>query len=93
MGLHLITTKDLKKLKAEIISDLHEFYADYAEKANSDLVTAHKVKKLLNISAGTLREYRLNGTLKAVKKNKLYYFERSEVNQLLEKNSGPLEKT
>jgi hypothetical protein len=89
MGLHLITTMDLKNLKEEIISELEGIYEAYAKAADKELLNSYEVKKLLHISAATLRTHRLNGNLRAVKRKGVLYYDKKEVNRLLRNNRQP----
>jgi predicted site-specific integrase-resolvase len=47
---------------------------------------SNEVRKLLNISPGTLQNLRINGTLRYTKMGSIIYYKQEDINKVLEGN-------
>jgi hypothetical protein len=84
----LLTKKDLEDFKKE----LFDLLSSLNEKPTSDQQKWLKtvdVKKMLNVSSGTLNNLRLNGVLPYNKVGGLYYYRQEDVEKML---NGPEKK-
>ena len=66
MEIDLITREDLNEFRNLLLNDLKQFIQPESEQKNKWL-KSYEVRKLLNISAGTLQNLRINGTLRILK--------------------------
>ncbi|RDC57817.1 DNA-binding protein [Pedobacter chinensis] len=82
MQLEIITKDDLKQFKNELLNDIKDIVKPQ-EKAQQWLKSA-EVRKLLNISPGTLQNLRINGTLRFTKIGGMMYYKLEDINRLLE---------
>lgn len=82
MQLEIITIDDLKQFKTELLNDIKDIIKTQ-QKAQEWLKSA-EVRKLLNISPGTLQNLRINGTLRFTKIGGMMYYKLEDINRLLE---------
>jgi len=85
MAVEIITMQDLCEFKKELIADLLKLMG----RENSEpkkWLRSQEVRKLLNISHGTIQNMRINGSLPYSKIGTIYFYSYDEVMKLLEKN-------
>src|SRR5689334_12879117 len=63
MSMEILTKEDLKQFKQELFAELKQFLQPAAQGAAKKWLKSPEVRKLLNISPGTLQNLRINGTL------------------------------
>ena len=86
MTFEVITKDDLKTLKKEIITELKTILGSQNEQKK--WLKSADVRELLNISAGTLQNLRINGTLPYTKMGKTMYYEYDDVIGILIQNKS-----
>ncbi len=84
MTLDLITKKDLKEFKNDILNQMASMLSGKTEQKK--WLKSVDVRKMLSISPGTLQNLRVNGTLPYTKLGKTIYYEYKDVIAILEKN-------
>lgn len=82
MQVEIITKDDLKQFKTELLNDIKDIVKPQ-EKAKHWLKSA-EVRKMLNISPGTLQNLRINGTLRYTKIGGMMYYKLEDITRLLE---------
>ena len=82
MQLEIITKDDLRQFKTELLNDIKDIVKPQ-EKASEWLKSA-EVRKMLNISPGTLQNLRINGTLRYTKIGGMMYYKLEDITRLLE---------
>ena len=85
MKLELITREDLHEFRALLLIDLKEI-VNATEKPQKQWLKSNEVRKLLNISPGTLQNLRINGTLTYTKIGGIMYYDNSDIDKLLNGN-------
>lgn len=83
MNVELITKEDLKQFKTEMLTELKELIKPGQGQSKQWLKSA-EVRKLLNISPGTLQNLRINGTLRYTKIGGMMYYKLEDITKLLE---------
>lgn len=89
MATEIITVEDLEKFEERI---LERFKALIDEKIRSQpkeekkLLKSHSVQRMLNISAGTLQNLRVNGTIPFSKVGGIIFYEKEDILKVLEEN-------
>ena len=86
MNLELITLTDLNNFKNEILGEIRgikQMMRPGGVPAKQWL-KSYEVRKLLNISPGTLQNLRINGTLRYTKIGGLLYYKLEDIEKLLE---------
>lgn len=79
----LITKGDLVEFKNTLISELKEIISHNPEPKK--WLKSGEVRNLLKISAGTLQNLRVNGTLNYTKVGSIMYYKYDDLKQMLDK--------
>jgi hypothetical protein len=82
MVIDLITREDLNEFRSLLLNDLKQLIQPRSQQAKQWL-KSYEVRKLLNISAGTLQNLRINGTLAYTKIGGLMYYKYSDIEKVL----------
>jgi len=83
----LITKDDLKLFKTEMLAEIRQLIKPGGAVQAKQWLKSYEVRKLLNISPGTLQNLRVNGTLRYTKIGGLLYYKYEDITKLLEDNS------
>jgi hypothetical protein len=86
MNVELITKDDLKQFKNELLTEIKHLIKPGQGQASKEWLKSYEVRKLLNISPGTLQNLRVNGTLGYTKIGGLLYYKQGDIIKLLEGN-------
>lgn len=87
MNVELITKEDLKQFKSELILELKQIFKPETAHTKQWLRSA-EVRKLLKISAGTLQNLRINGTLPFRKIGSIMYYAYNDIVRVMEEGGG-----
>lgn len=87
MNVELITKDDLKQFKSELILELKQIFKPETAHTKQWLRSA-EVRKLLKISAGTLQNLRINGTLPFRKIGSIMYYAYNDILRVMEEGGG-----
>jgi helix-turn-helix protein len=79
----LVTLGDLQEFKDDLLNSIKTIIQNNAPQPVKKWLKSYEVKKLLNISTGTLQNLRANGTLPHTKIGGLIYYDTDELNKLL----------
>ena len=85
MAVQVITMEDLNEFRSLLLNDLKEIIHSKPQQAKQWL-KSKEVRKLLNISSGTLQNLRINGTITYTKIGGILYYSNSDLEKLLESN-------
>ena len=85
MAIEVITREDLNEFRTLLLSDLSAMLNSKQEQTKQWL-KSNEVRKLLNISPGTLQNLRINGTISYTKIGGILYYSSADLNKLLEAN-------
>ena len=83
MNLEIITKEDLKQFKSELLTEIRQLMQPGQGQSKKWLKSV-EVRKLLNISPGTLQNLRINGTLRYTKIGGMMYYKLEDIHKLLE---------
>jgi hypothetical protein len=83
MNVELITREDLKQFKNEMLTEMKHLLKP-GQGQSKQWLKSYEVRKLLNISPGTLQNLRVNGTLRYTKIGGLLYYKYEDILKLLE---------
>lgn len=83
MHVEIITKEDLKQLKNEMLAEIRQLIKP-EDRHNKLWLKSAEVRKLLNISPGTLQNLRINRTLRFTKIGGMMYYKLEDINRLLE---------
>lgn len=82
MVIDFITREDLNEFRNLLLNDLKQLIQPQSQQAKQWL-KSNEVRKMLNISAGTLQNLRINGTLAYTKIGGLMYYKYSDIEKIL----------
>jgi hypothetical protein len=85
MAIEVITREDLNEFRNLLLNDLIEIIQSKPQQTKQWL-KSNEVRKLLNISPGTLQNLRINGTLTYTKIGGIMYYDHSDIDKLLNGN-------
>ena len=86
MPAQIITTDDLREFKVELLDEIRILISEQKGPAIRKWMKSVEVRKLLNISPGTLQTLRINGTLPYTKIGGTNYYNASDIDVLLSQN-------
>ena len=85
MAIEVITREDLNEFRTLLLSDLSAMLNSKTQQQKQWLKST-EVRKLLNISPGTLQNLRINGTLSYTKVGGIIYYAYADLMKVLEEN-------
>ncbi|WP_428327886.1 helix-turn-helix domain-containing protein [Mucilaginibacter sp.] len=85
MNVELITRDDLREFKNELLIELKQIMQP-GQGQSKKWLKSSEVRKMLNISPGTLQNLRINGTLRFTKIGSIMYYKLEDINKILEGN-------
>lgn len=85
MAVEIITREDLNEFRNQLLNDLKEIILSKPQQTKQWL-KSNEVRKLLNISPGTLQNLRIKGTLSYTKIGGILYYDNSDIDKLLSGN-------
>ncbi|APA00357.1 helix-turn-helix domain-containing protein [Flavobacterium commune] len=85
MAVQVITLEDLNEFRTLLLNDLKEIIQSKPQQTKQWL-KSNEVRKLLNISPGTLQNLRINGTITYTKIGGILYYSSADLDKLLEAN-------
>lgn len=87
MPAQIITTDDLREFKTELLEEITKLFENRGENKVKKWLKSSEVRKLLNVSPGTLQTLRVNGTLPSTKIGGTHYFNFNDIEKLLSKGN------
>jgi hypothetical protein len=85
MAVQMITQEDLVEFRLTLLQDLKEILIKEGH-TEKKWLKSKDVRKLLNISPGTLQNLRINGTLTYTKIGGTLYYDNADIDKLLNTN-------
>jgi hypothetical protein len=86
MPAQILTTDDLREFKVELIDEIGKLLRQNGIQPVKKWLKSQEVRKLLNISPGTLQTMRVNGTLTFSKIGGVIYYEYDDIQKMIEDN-------
>jgi hypothetical protein len=86
MNLEIITKEDLAAFKSELLTEIKQLMQP-GQGQSKKWIKSNEVRRLLNISPGTLQNLRINGTLGFTRIGSIIYYKLEDINKLLEGGS------
>jgi hypothetical protein len=80
----LVTLADLQEFKEDLLLSMKTIIQNNSLQQGKRWLKSYEVKKLLNISTGTLQNLRANGSLPFSKVGGLIYYDADEINRILD---------
>jgi hypothetical protein len=86
MAATIITVEDLLEFKIDLLEKIKKIVESQNTASIKKWLKSTEVRKLLNISPGTLQNLRINGTLAYTKIGGTIYYANQDIDKLLEQN-------
>lgn len=86
MPAQIVTTDDLRELRIELLEDFKRLLKEHGGQPTKKWLKSPEVRKLLNISPGTLQNLRVNGTLPFTKMGGALYYDNEDIQKILQSN-------
>lgn len=86
MAIEILTREDLAAFKAELLNDLRNLLSGKLS-TQKKWIKTKDVVKMLQISPGTLQNYRINGTINYSKIGNTIYYSLEDIQSLLNSSS------
>jgi len=87
MKIDLITKEDLTDLKMQLIEEI-KLLLKPQKTMHKQWLRSAEVRKMLNISPGTLQNLRINGMLPFTKVGSIAYYEITDIEKMMEKGGS-----
>lgn len=81
--IEMITREDLKQFKSELLDEIKQIMKP-GQGQSKQWLKSVDVRKMLNISPGTLQNLRINGTLRYTKIGGMMYYKLQDIHKVLE---------
>ena len=82
----LVTIGDLQDFRMQLLKDFKQLMSQTATISNKPWLKSGEVRKLLNISPGTLQNLRINGVLSYTKVGGIIFYAYADLEKVLETN-------
>ena len=82
MNVELITRQDLREFKNDLLNEIKQIIKP-GQGQSKQWLKSVEVRKLLNISPGTLQNLRINGKLRYSKIGGMMYYKLEDIHKLL----------
>jgi len=82
-----ITTDDLREFKMELLESIKKLLNYESSEMPKKWLKSPEVRKLLGISAGTLQNLRINGSLPYTKMGGVLYYDYQKILKIMERNT------
>ncbi|MEO8235817.1 MAG: helix-turn-helix domain-containing protein [Flavobacterium sp.] len=86
MSVTILTKEDLQEFKTDILNEIKHLFQTGESVQRKKWLKSNEVRKLLNISSGTLQNLRINGTLTYTKIGGIMYYDNSDIEKVLNSN-------
>ena len=83
MKMDIITLEDLKQFKTDFLEEMKAVIGQAKQNETNAWLRSAAVRKMLNISPGTLQNLRVNGTLPFRKIGGTMFYSKAEIEKLL----------
>lgn len=84
MSANIITTEDLEQFRNELLLEIKELLVKSGKIGLDHWIKSSKVMDKLEISPGTLQNFRINGTIPFTKLGGIIYYDEEKINEILE---------
>ncbi len=86
MAANIITTEDLEDFGSNLLSEIKELLTKHGRVSIDHWIKSGKVMDKLEISPGTLQNFRINGTIPFSKLGGIIYYDEEKINEILVNN-------
>lgn len=88
MQIEILTREELHRFKSELNEEIKQTIRTDKTVTSKQFLRSSEVRKLLKISAGTLQNLRINGTLPFRKIGSIMYYAYNDILKVMEEGGG-----
>ncbi|AZQ59880.1 DNA-binding protein [Maribacter sp. MJ134] len=92
MPTNIITSEDLNLFKEELLVEFKQLLIKYEKVTIDKWIKSNEVMQKLDISPGTLQNFRINGTIPFTKLGGIIFYDEEKINEILENNEVDFKK-
>lgn len=92
MAANIITTEDLEEFKTALLIEIKNLLISHEKIGISHWIKSNEVMQKLDISPGTLQNFRINGTIPFTKLGGILFYDEEKINEILENNEVNFKK-
>jgi len=82
MSVEIVTKEDLEVFRLQILKDIEQLIGGKSQE-NKAWLRCNEVRKLLNVSGGTLQNMRISGKLRSHKVGGIHFYRFSDIEAML----------
>jgi len=86
----IVTTEDLQFFKVEMLDEIKRLLKEANGQPTKKWLKSYEVRKILNISPGTLQNLRVNGSLPYTKIGGVLYYDYADIQEMLNSHKKQL---
>ncbi|MGK7395129.1 MAG: helix-turn-helix domain-containing protein [Candidatus Cyclobacteriaceae bacterium M3_2C_046] len=86
MAAKVLTPDDLEKFKRDLLGEIERLLQNFSGQSSRKWLKSPDVRRLLNISPGTLQNLRVNGSLPYTKIGGVIYYDFEDIQKMLMNN-------
>jgi len=86
MAANIVTTEDLEEFRIKLFKEIKELLISHGRIGIDHWIKSAQVMSKLEISPGTLQNFRVNGTIPFSKLGGIIYYDEEKINEILESN-------
>lgn len=87
MNIEIITKEDLQLLKTELLAEIRQLIGKDKRQIEEPWLRSYQVRRLLNVSSGTLQNLRIQGLLSYTKVGGTLFYKREDIDTMLAKHN------
>ena len=84
MPTEIVTKEDLESFRVRLLNDLQQLHISARQTPTKEWLKGAEVRKMLNISAGTLQNLRITGKLQSTKVGGIYFYRYRDIEKLFQ---------
>ena len=86
MAIEIVTKEDLEEFRTRLLYDLGKMLSEFQPKPVRPWLKGAEVRKLLQISYGTLQSLRISGQLRSSKVGGCHYYRYEDIERMMNKS-------
>lgn len=92
MAANIITTEDLEQFRNELLQEIKQLLVQSGRVGIDHWIKSSRVMDKLEISPGTLQNFRINGTIPFTKLGGIIFYDEEKINEILKNNEVDFKK-
>jgi hypothetical protein len=92
MPTNIVTIEDLDEFKRTLLNEIKQLLITHGKVGINHWIKSSEVMSKLDVSPGTLQNFRINGTIPFTKLGGIIYYDEEKINEILENNEVDFKK-